>query len=187
MPTAQLNQVLSDAVSRHQPPPTKGHRPRFYYATQAAIEPPTFVLFASEADVVHFSYQRFLENRIRDAFGFEGAPLRLIFRERSRVELEPKQKRSTRPRKGALAGGGGASDGPPRVTWARAVASAHRDERGTDPVPSSAPARGARRWRCCSRAAARSRSWPVTRPTPSGCARPREPSATCLACRCGMA
>ena len=92
VPTAQLNRVLSEAVSRHQPSAVKGRRPRFYYATQAAIEPPTFVLFANDADAVHFSYQRFLENRIRDAFRFEGSPLRLIFRERSRVELEPRRR-----------------------------------------------------------------------------------------------
>ena len=104
VPTARLNAVLSDAVARHQAPAVKGKRPRFYYATQAAIEPPTFVLFASEARSVHFSYQRFLENRIRDAFHFEGSPLRLIFRERSRVELEPRKRRvgaSSKGRSGA--------------------------------------------------------------------------------------
>ena len=100
VPTAQLNKVLSTAVSRHQPSAVKGRRPRFYYATQAAIEPPTFVLFASDADAVHFSYQRFLENRIRAEFAFEGTPLRLIFRERSRVELEP---RARKPRQGRTA------------------------------------------------------------------------------------
>ena len=93
VPTSRLNKVLSDAVSRHQPPAVKGRRPKFYYATQAAIEPPTFVLFASDAKSVHFSYQRFLENRIRDAFEFEGTPLRLIFRERSKVELEPRKRK----------------------------------------------------------------------------------------------
>ena len=97
VPTARLNKVLSDAVSRHQPPAVKGRRPRFYYATQASIEPPTFVLFASDAKSVHFSDQRFLENRIRDAFDFEGTPLRLIFRERSKVRLEPR-KRKSRPK-----------------------------------------------------------------------------------------
>ncbi len=96
--TGRLNRVLADAVGRHQPPAVKGRRPRFYYATQAAIEPPTFVLFASDARSVHFSYQRFLENRIRDAFHFEGTPLRLVFRERTKVELErsPAQGRSVR-------------------------------------------------------------------------------------------
>ena len=59
-----------------------------------AIEPPTFVLFAADAKSVHFSYQRFLENRIREAFAFEGTPLRLIFRERSKVELEPRKRKA---------------------------------------------------------------------------------------------
>ena len=100
VPTPRLNKVLSDAVSRHQPPAVKGRRPRFYYATQAAIEPPTFVLFASDAKSVHFSYERFLENRIRDAFDFEGTPLRLIFRERSKVQLEPRKRKSKAKGKG---------------------------------------------------------------------------------------
>ncbi len=99
IPTATLNKVLSEAVARHQPPAVKGRRPRFYYATQATIEPPTFVLFAADAKSVHFSYRRFIENRIRDAFDFEGTPLRLIFRERSRVELEPR-KHKPQPKKG---------------------------------------------------------------------------------------
>ncbi len=98
VPTARLNKVLSDAVARHQPAAVKGRRPRFYYATQAAIEPPTFVLFAGESKSVHFSYQRFLENRIREAFAFEGTPLRLIFRERSRVELEPRKRKPSTAR-----------------------------------------------------------------------------------------
>jgi GTP-binding protein len=109
VPTARLNRILSEAVSRHQPPPVKGRRPRFYYATQATIEPPTFVLFASDARSVHFSYRRFLENRIRDAFQFEGTPLRLVFRERSRVELEPRTKvprTSSRGRSGASVAAG---------------------------------------------------------------------------------
>jgi len=93
IPTARLNKILSDAVTRHQPPAVKGRRPRFYYATQAAIEPPTFVLFAADAKSVHFSYRRFLENRIRDAFDFEGTPLRLIFRERAKVRLEPRKRK----------------------------------------------------------------------------------------------
>ncbi len=94
VPTPRLNKILSEAVARHQPPAVKGRRPRFYYATQAAIEPPTFVLFAADAHSVHFSYERFLENRIRDAFDFEGTPLRLIFRERSKVRLEPKKRKT---------------------------------------------------------------------------------------------
>jgi GTP-binding protein len=105
VPTGQLNRVLSEAVSRHQPPPMKGRRPRFYYATQAAIEPPTFVLFASDANAVHFSYRRFLENRVRDAFRFEGTPLRFIFRERSRVELEPRKRSARSVAKGKVGAG----------------------------------------------------------------------------------
>jgi GTP-binding protein len=120
VPTARLNRILSDAVSRHQPPPVKGRRPRFYYATQATIEPPTFVIFAADARSVHFSYRRFLENRIRDAFQFEGTPLRLVFRERSRVELEPRAKApkaSSRKRSGAgsAAAKGRASSGGRRA------------------------------------------------------------------------
>ena len=103
VPTAALNKVLSDAVARHPAPAVKGKRPRFLYATQAAIEPPTFVLFASGADAVHFSYSRFLENRLRDAFDFGGAPLRLVFRERARIELEPRRRASGR-RKGSSRG-----------------------------------------------------------------------------------
>jgi GTP-binding protein len=103
VPTAALNKVLSDAVSRHPAPAVKGKRPRFFYATQAAIEPPTFVLFASGADAVHFSYSRFLENRLRDSFDFGGAPLRLVFRERARVDLEPRRRGGGR-RKGTSKG-----------------------------------------------------------------------------------
>ncbi len=91
--TGALNRVLNDATFRQPPPPVRNRRPKFYYATQASIEPPTFVLFASGSEHVHFSYRRYLENRLRDAFGFGGTPLRLIVRERSRVELE------ARPRK----------------------------------------------------------------------------------------
>ena len=86
--TGALNRVLSEATFRQPPPPVRNRRPKFYYATQASIEPPTFVLFASGSEHVHFSYRRYLENRLRDAFGFGGTPLRLIVRERSRVELE---------------------------------------------------------------------------------------------------
>ncbi len=88
VPTPALNKVITEAAFRQPAPAVKGKRPRLYYATQAAIQPPTFVLFASEAGSVHFSYRRYLENRIRDAFGFTGTPIRLIFRERSRIEME---------------------------------------------------------------------------------------------------
>ena len=103
----------------------KGRRPRFYYATQAAIEPPTFVLFASDADAVHFSYQRFLENRIRDAFRFEGSPLRLIFRERTRVELEPRRGRSGSKTAGAKARAGKPGTGRVRAADGSAASTSH--------------------------------------------------------------
>jgi GTP-binding protein len=98
VPTGELNRVLGDAAFKQPAPPVKGRRPRFYYATQVAIEPPTFVLFARDADAVHFSYKRYLENRLRDAFGFGGSPIRLIFRERSQVELEPRRRSPARGR-----------------------------------------------------------------------------------------
>lgn len=105
--TGELNRVLGEAAFAHPAPPVKGKRPRFFYATQASVEPPTFVLFASDADSVHFSYKRYLENRLREAFGFGGSPMRLIFRERSRVELEPRrQARVAATRARALRGGG---------------------------------------------------------------------------------
>ncbi|MEZ4596439.1 MAG: ribosome biogenesis GTPase Der [Chloroflexota bacterium] len=74
VPTGALNRVLADATHRQPPPPVRNRRPRFYYATQASIEPPTFVLFASGAEHVHFSYRRYLENHSATAFGFEGRP-----------------------------------------------------------------------------------------------------------------
>ena len=124
MPTAALNKVLSDAVSRHPAPAVKGKRPRFFYATQAAIEPPTFVLFASGAEAVHFAYSRFLENRLRDTFDFGGAPLRLVFRERARVDLEPRRRGGGR-RKGTSKG---AARGSSR-SGARSAASGTRRSR----------------------------------------------------------
>ena len=88
VPTGALNALLREATFR-QPPPTVGNkRPRLFYVTQVAIEPPTFVFFANEAASIHFSYRRYLENRIRDAFGFAGTPVRLVFRERERDDIE---------------------------------------------------------------------------------------------------
>ncbi|MDQ3938877.1 MAG: GTP-binding protein, partial [Chloroflexota bacterium] len=93
VPTGALNAVLRQATFRQPPPAMRGRRPRFLYGTQASIEPPTFVLFASEATHVHFSYRRYLENRIREAFGFNGTPIRLVVRERVRESFEPPVKR----------------------------------------------------------------------------------------------
>jgi GTP-binding protein len=91
--TGALNRVLIAATERTPPPPVRGHRPKLFYATQAAVAPPTFVFFASDASAVHFSYRRFLENRLRDSFGFDGTPIRLVFRDRSSVKL-PRRKKS---------------------------------------------------------------------------------------------
>ncbi|MCA1320759.1 ribosome biogenesis GTPase Der [Bacillus tianshenii] len=80
--TTVLNDVITDAVAMNPTPTDKGQRLKIYYATQVAIKPPTFVIFVNEPELMHFSYKRFLENRIRDAFGFEGTPIRLIARPR---------------------------------------------------------------------------------------------------------
>ncbi|MFQ5886098.1 MAG: ribosome biogenesis GTPase Der [Anaerolineae bacterium] len=83
VPTSGLNRLLREAVASHSPPSKRGKRLRFYYATQAEVDPPTFVFFVNDPQLVHFSYRRYLENRLREAFGFEGTPLRLNFRRRS--------------------------------------------------------------------------------------------------------
>jgi len=88
VPTAKLNQVLKDAVQKHPPPSRPGKWMKFYYVTQADLSPPTFVFLCNEPAGIHFSYRRYLENEFREAFGFEGTPLRLSFRARD-------EKRST--------------------------------------------------------------------------------------------
>lgn len=77
-----LNEVISDAVARNPAPTDKGRRLRIYYVTQVAIKPPTFVVFVNDPELMHFTYERFLENRIRDTFDFEGTPIKLITRAR---------------------------------------------------------------------------------------------------------
>ncbi len=94
IPTAALNAWLRDVTARRPVQTVRGRQPRFMYATQVAIEPPTFVLFANEAQLVHFSYRRYLENRLRETFGFGGTPVRLVLRERAREQRE----RATRGR-----------------------------------------------------------------------------------------
>jgi GTP-binding protein len=83
IPTPELNRVIGAATARQTPPRGKLGQPKIFYATQVAVAPPTFVFFARHASQVHFSYERFLENQLRDAFGFDGTPIRLIFRERA--------------------------------------------------------------------------------------------------------
>jgi GTP-binding protein len=79
IPTGELNDIVQESIARHAPPSKAGKRLKFYYATQPAVDPPTLVFFVSDKRLVHFSYQRYLENRIRERWGFEGTPLRLRF------------------------------------------------------------------------------------------------------------
>lgn len=80
--TGVLNEIMTEAVAMQQPPSDKGKRLRLYYITQVSVQPPTFVIFVNDKELMHFSYTRYIENRIRDAFGFRGTPLRFIIRER---------------------------------------------------------------------------------------------------------
>lgn len=82
--TGMLNDVLAYATTRVQPPSDKGRRLKIYYMTQPSAKPPTFVVFVNRADLFHFSYQRYLENQIRQTFGLEGTPIRFITRERGK-------------------------------------------------------------------------------------------------------
>lgn len=80
--TGVLNEIVSEAVALQQPPTDKGKRLKIYYITQVSVKPPTFVIFVNEKQLMHFSYVRYLENRIREAFGFRGTSLKFIIRER---------------------------------------------------------------------------------------------------------
>ncbi len=80
--TGVLNEIMAEAVALQQPPSDKGKRLRLYYITQAAVKPPTFVIFVNDKELMHFSYTRYIENQIREAFGFKGTPLKFIIRER---------------------------------------------------------------------------------------------------------
>ncbi|MBQ6614545.1 MAG: ribosome biogenesis GTPase Der, partial [Clostridia bacterium] len=80
--TGMLNDMLNDATARVQPPSDKGKHLKIYYMTQASVAPPTFVIFCNSEELFHFSYQRYLENCIRDTFGFRGTPIKIIIRER---------------------------------------------------------------------------------------------------------
>jgi len=88
--TGQLNRLMRDAISRHPPPQKGGIRVKFAYVTQATVDPPTFVFFVNKPDWVHFTYQRYLENRIREEFPFPGTPIRLVFRARSEDRFSDK-------------------------------------------------------------------------------------------------
>ena len=91
IPTAQLNEVVRDAVQRHNPPTSQGRALRIFYATQAEVSPPTFVFFVNDPSLNHFSYERYLENRLRESFGFEGTAIRLQFRARTTTRDEDEE------------------------------------------------------------------------------------------------
>lgn len=82
IPTGVLNEILTEAVAMQQPPSDKGKRLRIYYMTQVSVKPPTFVMFVNDKQLTHFSYTRYIENKIRESFGFRGTSIRFINRER---------------------------------------------------------------------------------------------------------
>ena len=86
IPTAELNRLLQDAVAHHPPPTRSGQRLKFYYATQISVDPPRFVFFVNDHRLFHFTYERYLENLMRERYGFEGTPIKLIFRTRERED-----------------------------------------------------------------------------------------------------
>ncbi len=84
--TGTLNGILAEATARVQPPTDKGRRLKVYYMTQIGVQPPAFVCFCNDARLFHFSYLRYLENKIREVFGLEGTPIRMIVRQRGEKE-----------------------------------------------------------------------------------------------------
>jgi GTP-binding protein len=108
IPTAEVNRVISDAVQDHPPSHVRNRLAKILYATQVAVAPPTFVVFVNDPELVHFSYRRYLENRIRAEYGFLGTPIRLIFRQRAN---EAAARRSARPRRSGRRPTGSQSSG----------------------------------------------------------------------------
>jgi GTP-binding protein len=96
VPTGELNRLVMDAVREHPPAHVRNRLPKILYATQVAVGPPTFVVFVNDPTLIHFSYKRYLENRIREQYGFLGTPIKLIFRERESVE---DARRDAKPRR----------------------------------------------------------------------------------------
>jgi GTP-binding protein len=88
--TARLNEVVQEAIRRHHPTTVHGRQLKIFYATQVGVNPPTFVFFVNNPEYLHFTYERYLENRLREAFSFEGTAIRLLFRARTHVELPRK-------------------------------------------------------------------------------------------------
>lgn len=86
--TGVLNEIMAEAVALQQPPTDKGKRLKLFYITQASVKPPTFVIFVNDKELMHFSYTRYIENKIREAFGFQGTPLKFIIRERKENDVK---------------------------------------------------------------------------------------------------
>lgn len=93
IPTSELNDLVQNAVAHHAPPSKQGKKLKIYYVSQPGVAPPTFVFHVNDPELVHFSYERYLENRLREAYPFPGTPLRLIFRGRDRDESSPRPAR----------------------------------------------------------------------------------------------
>jgi len=89
--TAELNNLVRDAYAQNPPPSDKGRRLKIYFATQPHVSPPGFVLFVNDRDLVHFSYHRYLENRLRDTYDFEGTPIRIYFRNRPKMTAQERE------------------------------------------------------------------------------------------------
>jgi GTP-binding protein len=127
VPTGELNRLLADAIARQPPPVVRGRRPKLFYGTQVSVAPPSFVFFASGAADVHFSYRRYLENRLRDRYGFLGTPIRLVFRDRTGSTPARRKSGIGGSSKGRGGKGGGRRPGAARAT--------------TRPRPKGGPAR----------------------------------------------
>ena len=84
--TGVLNEIMMEAVAMQQPPSDKGKRLKLFYITQVAVKPPSFVIFVNDKELMHFSYTRYLENKIREAFGFKGTSLKFFIRQRKEKE-----------------------------------------------------------------------------------------------------
>jgi GTPase len=97
VPTGELNRLVMDAVRAHPPSHVRNRLPKIFYATQVGVAPPTFVIFVNDPELIHFSYKRYLENRIREAYGFLGTPIRLVFRQRESEEAARRPARRRRP------------------------------------------------------------------------------------------
>ena len=146
--TGELNRIIGDATARQEPAAVKGKRAKIFYATQVAVAPPTFVFFTRDAGSVHFSYRRYLENRLRDVFGFLGTPIRLVFRERVTTRVpRPRGKKPIAAARSKAAGqaptrGAGRPTGPSRPA---ATAAATGAKSGAKSGAKPAAKRAARR------------------------------------------